>query len=183
MEIKEQQFDAVSLGILWNRLVSITDEIESTLVRTSFSTIVSESYDLTVVILDRQGRLVAQGSHLCAIVEVDVQQLRVRDATGPDRRASPSTPVLGVDGLIILGGCRVWPIAGDSEGPEVAAEDSLGLSVLPRHSTRLPSPFVNKVVPLAEVGRPVTIDGPRNHRQRATSCAAHGRECGQHTLI
>ena len=63
MEVNETQFDAVSLGILWNRLVSITDEIESTLVRTSFSTIVSESYDLTVVILDRQGRLVAQGSH------------------------------------------------------------------------------------------------------------------------
>ena len=59
----EKQFDPVSLGILWNRLVSITDEIESTLVRTSFSTIVSESFDLTVVILDRQGRLVAQGSH------------------------------------------------------------------------------------------------------------------------
>ena len=45
MEVNETQFDAVSLGILWNRLVSITDEIESTLVRTSFSTIVSESYD------------------------------------------------------------------------------------------------------------------------------------------
>jgi N-methylhydantoinase B len=63
MESDEKQFDPVSLGILWNRLVSITDEIESTLVRTSFSTIVSESFDLTVVILDRQGRLVAQGSH------------------------------------------------------------------------------------------------------------------------
>ena len=58
-----KEFDAVSLGILWDRLVSITDEIESTLVRTSFSTIVSESYDLTVVVLDREGRLVAQGSH------------------------------------------------------------------------------------------------------------------------
>ena len=58
-----KEFDAVSLGILWDRLVSITDEIESTLVRTSFSTIVSESYDLTVVILDREGHLVAQGSH------------------------------------------------------------------------------------------------------------------------
>ena len=48
-----ESFDAVSLGILWDRLVSIADEIVSTLVRTSFSTIVSESYDLTVVILPR----------------------------------------------------------------------------------------------------------------------------------
>ncbi|PPR61492.1 MAG: Acetophenone carboxylase delta subunit, partial [Alphaproteobacteria bacterium MarineAlpha4_Bin2] len=58
-----ESFDAVSLGILWDRLVSIADEIVSTLVRTSFSTIVSESYDLTVVILDRDGRLLAQGSY------------------------------------------------------------------------------------------------------------------------
>jgi len=57
------EFDAVELGILWGRLVSISDEIVSTLVRTSFSTIVSESYDLTVVVLDRDARLVAQGSY------------------------------------------------------------------------------------------------------------------------
>ena len=31
--------DAISLGIMWDRLISITDEIVSTLVRTSFSTI------------------------------------------------------------------------------------------------------------------------------------------------
>ncbi len=55
--------DAVSLGIMWDRLVAITDEIVSTLVRTSFSTIVRESYDLTVVVLDAEGRLVAQGSY------------------------------------------------------------------------------------------------------------------------
>ena len=57
------EYDAVSLGILWDRLVSIADEIVSTLVRTSFSTIVSESYDLTVVLMDREGRLMAQGSY------------------------------------------------------------------------------------------------------------------------
>lgn len=55
--------DAVSLSIMWDRLIAITDEIVSTLVRTSFSTIVSESYDLTVVLLDPEGRLMAQGSY------------------------------------------------------------------------------------------------------------------------
>jgi N-methylhydantoinase B len=48
---------------MWDRLIAITDEIVSTLVRTSFSTIVSESYDLTVVVLDAEGHLVAQGSY------------------------------------------------------------------------------------------------------------------------
>jgi N-methylhydantoinase B len=55
--------DAVSVGIMWDRLVSVSDEIVSTLVRTSFSTIVSESYDLTVAVLDARGELMAQGTY------------------------------------------------------------------------------------------------------------------------
>lgn len=55
-------FDAVSLGILWDRLISITDEIVSTLVRSSFSTIVSESYDLSCVVLDAEANSIAQGT-------------------------------------------------------------------------------------------------------------------------
>jgi N-methylhydantoinase B len=55
-------FDAVSLSIMWDRLVSLADEIVSTLVRTSFSTIVNESYDLTVVVLDAEANSIAQGT-------------------------------------------------------------------------------------------------------------------------
>jgi N-methylhydantoinase B len=55
-------FDAVSLGIMWDRLISIVDEIVSTLVRTSFSTIVNESYDLTCVVLDAEANSIAQGT-------------------------------------------------------------------------------------------------------------------------
>lgn len=55
--------DSVSVGIMWDRLVSIADEIVSTLVRTSFSTIVSESYDLTVAVLDAEGELMVQGTY------------------------------------------------------------------------------------------------------------------------
>ena len=55
-------FDAVSLGIMWDRLVSLTDEIVSTLVRSSFSTIVYESYDLSCVVLDAETNSIAQGT-------------------------------------------------------------------------------------------------------------------------
>lgn len=58
-----QAFDAVALGILWDRLISIADEIVSTLVRTSFSTIVAESYDLTVALFDRNAQMLAQGTY------------------------------------------------------------------------------------------------------------------------
>ncbi len=58
----QSEFDAVSLGIMWDRLVSLTDEIVSTLVRSSFSTIVNESYDLTCVVLDADANTIAQGA-------------------------------------------------------------------------------------------------------------------------
>ncbi len=59
----DSPLDAVSVGILWDRLITIADEIVSALVRTSFSTIVSESYDLTVAVLDADGELMAQGTY------------------------------------------------------------------------------------------------------------------------
>ena len=55
--------DAVSLSIMWDRLVGITDEIISALIRSSFSTIVRESGDLSVVVLDAEGNSIAQGSY------------------------------------------------------------------------------------------------------------------------
>jgi N-methylhydantoinase B len=56
-------FDPVSLGIMWDRLVSITDEILIALVNTSFSTNVRESYDLSVVLFDPSGSSLAQGTY------------------------------------------------------------------------------------------------------------------------
>jgi N-methylhydantoinase B len=61
-DMPEPTFDAVSLGIMWDRLVSLTDEIVSTLVRSSFSTIVYESYDLSCVVLDPDCNSIAQGT-------------------------------------------------------------------------------------------------------------------------
>ncbi len=61
-DTEQTEFDAVSLGIMWDRLVSLTDEIVSTLVRSSFSTIVSESYDLSCVVLDADANTIAQGA-------------------------------------------------------------------------------------------------------------------------
>ena len=56
----QRTIDAVDLSIMWNRLISITDEGAAALVRTSFSTLVREGYDLTVLIFDAAGRMIAQ---------------------------------------------------------------------------------------------------------------------------
>ncbi len=61
-DIAQTSFDAVGLGIMWDRLVALTDEIVSTLVRSSFSTIVYESYDLTCCVLDADTNTIAQGT-------------------------------------------------------------------------------------------------------------------------
>lgn len=56
-------FDAVSLGILWDRIVSIANEMVNSLVRTSFSSNVREAYDLSCVLLDGDGNSLGQGTY------------------------------------------------------------------------------------------------------------------------
>ncbi len=55
--------DAITLGIQWDRLISIADEIINSLVRSSFSTNVRESYDLSCVVFDSRGHAIAQGAY------------------------------------------------------------------------------------------------------------------------
>ena len=57
-----QRVDAVSLSVLWNRILSITEEMGSTLRSTAFSEAVREGDDFSTAIFDRHGRLVAQGN-------------------------------------------------------------------------------------------------------------------------
>lgn len=55
--------DIISLGVQWDRMISIGDEIINSLVRSSFSTNVRESYDLSCVVFDSRGRSIAQGTY------------------------------------------------------------------------------------------------------------------------
>ncbi len=52
--------DPITLQIQWSRLVSIMDEVDIALLRTAFSTIVSETRDYAVIMLDRHARSIAQ---------------------------------------------------------------------------------------------------------------------------
>jgi N-methylhydantoinase B len=53
-------FDAIVLEIGWNRLISICNEQAAALMRTSFTTIVRESEDLSAGVFDPVGRMIAQ---------------------------------------------------------------------------------------------------------------------------
>ena len=55
-----RELDPITLEILWNRLISIADQSATTLVRTSFSTIVRECNDYACVLMDRNGDTLAE---------------------------------------------------------------------------------------------------------------------------
>lgn len=59
---EHMNFDAVTLEVLWTRLISATDEAAAALVRTSFSTLVRESYDFSCVITDQYGQSLVQAT-------------------------------------------------------------------------------------------------------------------------
>lgn len=54
------EFDAIVLDVFWNRLISICNEQAAALMRTSFTTIVRESEDLSAGVFDPNGNMVAQ---------------------------------------------------------------------------------------------------------------------------
>ena len=56
------RFDAVSLEVLWTRLLSVVDEAAKAIVRTSFSTLSNEANDFACVLTDARGYALAQNT-------------------------------------------------------------------------------------------------------------------------
>jgi N-methylhydantoinase B len=52
--------DPIALEVLWNRLLSVTNEQQAALMRTAFSTVVRESQDLACGVFDTAGNMVGQ---------------------------------------------------------------------------------------------------------------------------
>jgi len=57
-----QEFDPITLEILWRRLISIVDEADASVARTAFSSLLRDAHDYTCIFTDRKGRLLAQGT-------------------------------------------------------------------------------------------------------------------------
>ncbi len=57
-----ERFDPVTLELLWRRLISLVDEAAAALVRTSFSTLVRESYDFSCIVTDDRGQSLVQAT-------------------------------------------------------------------------------------------------------------------------
>jgi N-methylhydantoinase B len=61
-DMTRRRFDAVELELLWRRLISLVDEAAAALVRTSFSTLVRESYDFSCIVTDASGESLVQAT-------------------------------------------------------------------------------------------------------------------------
>lgn len=59
-----QLADPIEMEVFTNRLLSITEDMNNTLVRSSFSTNIKERKDCSVALFDAAGRLVAQGTQI-----------------------------------------------------------------------------------------------------------------------
>ena len=55
-------FDAIRLQVVWSRLISVADEIATTLERTAFSLIVRDNQDYACALYDARGVMLAQSS-------------------------------------------------------------------------------------------------------------------------
>jgi N-methylhydantoinase B len=56
--------DPIAMEVFSNRLLSITEDMGNTLIRSSFSTNIKERKDCSVGLFDARGRLIAQASHI-----------------------------------------------------------------------------------------------------------------------
>lgn len=59
---KTAEIDSITLSVLWSGLVSIADDMGSTLRRTAFSEAVREGDDFSAAVFDRHARMIAQGN-------------------------------------------------------------------------------------------------------------------------
>ncbi|MGI9520593.1 MAG: hydantoinase B/oxoprolinase family protein [Hyphomicrobiaceae bacterium] len=60
---QSKELDAVTLTMWWNKLITIVDEAQATLLRTAFSRIVTDAWDFSCALFDTKGEMIAQGRH------------------------------------------------------------------------------------------------------------------------
>lgn len=99
-----RKLDSVDIAIAWDRLISITDEGAAALVRASFSTLVREGYDLSVMLFDLKARMIAQSAK-CIPVFIGTAPVTIAHmlAKYPPETLSPGDIIVSNDPVIGTG--------------------------------------------------------------------------------
>ena len=95
---KTATLDATTLTMSWNKLLTIVDEAQVTLLRTAFSRIVTEAWDFSCALFDTKGEMVAQGRHgLPAFLGCMAQALHDFLAAYPPETLEPGDSLITTD--------------------------------------------------------------------------------------
>ena len=81
--------DATTLTMSWNKLLTIVNEAQVTLLRTTFSRIATEAWDFSCALFDTKGEMIAQGP-MAPSLGVEVTAVNVRDASDMSAPSSHS---------------------------------------------------------------------------------------------
>ncbi len=97
-------FDPILLEVLWNRLISIVQEAGVTLMRASFSSVLSEAGDISFGVFDPEGKMLAQAEigtpgHIYSIATGVRQFLK----KFPPDRLEPGDSLIGNDPWLFSG--------------------------------------------------------------------------------
>ena len=97
---KGQEIDALTLAVVRQKLLSVSEEIVETMVRTCFSPLLNQSRDLSAVVLDGAAQVVAQAErtpiHMGAMpFAVRAMAEDFRDTIGPDDVLMANDPYWG----------------------------------------------------------------------------------------
>ena len=92
------KLDPVTIGLLWQRLTGLMDEVAGAFVRTSFSAVVRENWDLACALMDADGRLFAQSSRsIPSFIGTMPRTLAAMRARIPSERLSPGDVIISND--------------------------------------------------------------------------------------
>jgi len=98
LQTRTTALDATTLTMAWNKLLTIVDEAQVTLLRTAFSRIVTEAWDFSCALFDTKGEMVAQGRHgLPAFLGCMAQALHDFIAACPPQTLEPGDSLITTD--------------------------------------------------------------------------------------
>jgi N-methylhydantoinase B len=115
--------DPIAMEVFSNRLLSITEDMGNTLIRSSFSTNIKERKDCSVGLFDAAGRLVAQASHI---------PLHLGSLMGSVKAALEACPIERMqDGDAFV--CNDPFLAGGTHTPDIAVVTPVFIGGVPRY--------------------------------------------------
>ncbi|MFN7902899.1 MAG: hydantoinase B/oxoprolinase family protein, partial [bacterium] len=92
-------FSALRLGTAWQRIAGLMDETAQSFVRTSFSSVVRDNWDMAIGLMDSAGRQFAQSSRsVPSFVGTMPRTLAVMLQRYPVERLSPGDVLISNDG-------------------------------------------------------------------------------------